>query len=409
MASELELLLQAYGGQGEYDSTGSFTVDPEKLREKLSRFLLPEPHAYILKLVQWAVAAGARRIKVEVGRRRLIFAHDGRFTDEAAAADWGFFLESNWQAEGFRSPEVELACALNSLYQLSPEKIVLLQRNRDRAVLLEVDHEGSKRSEAPNKIGSAVNLIKIDGRRLAFGSPLAAQQYRNGLQPAFAQALKFFTNNIPLAEKALLEACCGYCPIALQLNGRCINRPVFELTEPGRPLFNRVRNPFSLKFIGVRNLTNHAFAYHLAPSNLELLGPTHHPGASVSSWYCPEAADSVIESRSDNDFPVRGLLNWTLNSKISIEGSNPVNILAGTVYQPRVLSRTALVSGVVRGVCIETDTDGFLPADTFTVLSNTSLGTDLSGLRVRKSHERTQFLRTWSEQVQTILQRRRKV
>lgn len=56
MASELELLLQAYGGQGEYDSSGSFTVDPDKLREKLSRFLLPEPHAYILKLVQWAVA-----------------------------------------------------------------------------------------------------------------------------------------------------------------------------------------------------------------------------------------------------------------------------------------------------------------------------------------------------------------
>ena len=51
----------------------SFTVDPDKLREKLSRFLLPEPHAYILKLVQWAVAAGASRIKAEVGQRQGIF------------------------------------------------------------------------------------------------------------------------------------------------------------------------------------------------------------------------------------------------------------------------------------------------------------------------------------------------
>lgn len=264
MASELELLLQAYGGQGEYDSSGFFTVDPDKLREKLSRFLLPEPHAYILKLVQWAVAAGAKKIKVEVGRRTLLFAHDGRATDEAAAADWGFFLESNWREQGVRSPEVELASALNALYQLSPSRIVLLQRNREQATLLEVGMEGSKRADAPKKVGAPVNLIKIEGRKLAFGSPLAAQQYRNGMQPPFAQALKFFNRNVPLAEKALLDACCGYCPVPLQVNGKCINRPVFEFTGAESTLLAiGPRRPFDLTFDGTRNMSGYGFAYHL--------------------------------------------------------------------------------------------------------------------------------------------------
>lgn len=408
MPSELELLLQAYGGQGEYDSSGSFTVDPDKLREKLSRFLLPEPHAYILKLVQWAVAAGASRIKAEVGRRQVIFAHDGRATDEAAAADWGFFLESNWQAEEFRSPEVELACALNSLYQLSPDRVVLLQRNRKQAVLLEVNREGSKRSEAPKKLGSAVNLLKIEGRKPVFGSPLAGQQYRHALSPPLSQAAKFFCRNLTLAEKALLEVCCGYCPIAIQVNGKCINRPVFEYTDAYYPTFSRRMKPFNLGFDGTRNLKNHGFAYHLGTDYLEILGPTHHPGASVSSWYCPMMEDSVVESRSENEFSVRGLLNWTLtNSRLSIQSGKPVNLKAATAHSPRIISRPALVSGVVRGVCIETDTDGLLPPDTFTVLSDTTLGTDLSGLRVRKSHERTLFLKNWAEKVSAILQRRR--
>lgn len=115
-----------------------------------------------------------------------------------------------------------------------------------------------------------------------------------------------------------------------------------------------------------------------------------------------------MESRSENDFPVRGLLNWTVaDSKINIQSGKPVNALAATAYHYRTLSRTALVSGVVRGVCIETDTDNLLPPDTYTVLSDTTLGTDLSGLRVRKSLERTHFLKLWSEQVQAILKRRR--
>lgn len=409
MASELELLLQAYGGQGEYDSSGSFTVDPDKLREKLSRFLLPEPHAYILKLVQWAVAAGAKKIKIEVGRRSLLFAHDGRATDEAAAADWGFFLESNWQDQEFRSPEVELASALNALYQLTPDRIVLLQRNRDQAALLEVGQDGSKRCEIPEKAGPPVNLIKIEGRKPAFGSPLAAQQYRNGMQPPFAQALKFFNRNVPLAEKALLDACCGYCPVPLQVNGKCINRPVFEFTGAESPLIGiGRRRPFHLTFSGTRNMSGYGFAYHLAGATLELLAPGHHPGAGVSSWYCPERDDSIVESRSENDFAVRGLLNWTVtDSKLNIQSGKPVNALATTAYHHRTLSRPALVSGVVRGVCIETDTDNLLPPDTYTVLSDTTLGTDLSGLRMRRSHERTEFLKNWAEKVQTILQRRR--
>lgn len=409
MASELELLLQAYQGQGELDSTGSFTVDPEKLRQKLSRFLLPEPHAYILKLIQWAVACQATRIKVEVGRRDVLLAHNGSSTDHNAAADWGFFLESHWQEDGWRTPEVELATALNALYQLSPARVVLLQHDGFQATVLEVGKEGTRQTMERGRKSSHLNLIKIEGRRPTYGSRLAAQQHRPLTAAFLAKVAAGFRANVPLAEKALLEACCLYCPVPLTVNGECINRPVFALTEKEwPPIFGKKPSRFSLVFSEVRDLSEKGLLYRLSRSSEpELLAPAFHPGCSLSSWYCPEARDSVVESRSANSFAVKGLLSWMVSNKITVQKTAPVNADTLTLFNPRLIAKGATVSGVVRGVCVETDYEPFLPNDSQTVLTDSALGTDLSGLRVRRGKQRNERLREWAGQVEAMLRRRR--
>ncbi|MBN9419210.1 hypothetical protein ABS71_04840 [bacterium SCN 62-11] len=55
----LEGILEDLQRQGVKDSTGRFTLDASQALPKLKRFRLPDPHAYILKLLQAAVRGGA--------------------------------------------------------------------------------------------------------------------------------------------------------------------------------------------------------------------------------------------------------------------------------------------------------------------------------------------------------------
>ena len=50
-----------------FESSGSFTFDPEGMADKLGRYRLPGPEYYLLKLVQAAVAGGAHEIQFQIG------------------------------------------------------------------------------------------------------------------------------------------------------------------------------------------------------------------------------------------------------------------------------------------------------------------------------------------------------
>ncbi len=62
----LENLLEDLHDDGETESSGVFTLDPKKAREKLQNFAFVSPDDYLPKLVQAGVAAGASQIEVEV-------------------------------------------------------------------------------------------------------------------------------------------------------------------------------------------------------------------------------------------------------------------------------------------------------------------------------------------------------
>ncbi|MBI3927505.1 MAG: hypothetical protein HY319_18345 [Armatimonadetes bacterium] len=68
MISNLDEFLEIERRRGELQSSGTFTLSLERALEKLRHYQLAHPAFYILKLIQSAIAAGARRVDVRLRR-----------------------------------------------------------------------------------------------------------------------------------------------------------------------------------------------------------------------------------------------------------------------------------------------------------------------------------------------------
>lgn len=62
--------------EGEHQSTGQFTISPEKALEKLATFSLPLPESWILCLIQFAVGSGAENINICLTNKTIQFQAD---------------------------------------------------------------------------------------------------------------------------------------------------------------------------------------------------------------------------------------------------------------------------------------------------------------------------------------------
>ena len=63
--TDLQEVLDEFGAEGQWDSQGSFTTLSGKALSKLAAYQLPRPTAWILKLVQAAVAAACLRVRFD--------------------------------------------------------------------------------------------------------------------------------------------------------------------------------------------------------------------------------------------------------------------------------------------------------------------------------------------------------
>jgi hypothetical protein len=71
VSSELEHYLASAAAQGLFQDEGSFRIQAEKALEKLSRFTLPGPGLWVLKMVQAAVRLKAKQIEFTFERRKV--------------------------------------------------------------------------------------------------------------------------------------------------------------------------------------------------------------------------------------------------------------------------------------------------------------------------------------------------
>jgi hypothetical protein len=83
--SELDQYLASAAAQGLFQGEGDFKIQAEKALEKLSRFALPGPGLWVLKMVQAAVRLGASQIEYTFLRRKVTVEFDNRAGWEAEA------------------------------------------------------------------------------------------------------------------------------------------------------------------------------------------------------------------------------------------------------------------------------------------------------------------------------------
>lgn len=151
MTPSLQEFLAQEGAIGKRESSGTFTLDLGRAVEKLRRYQLQEPGFYLLKVLQSAVLAGARRVEVQV--RRWDVKVDFTISEPGS---YGYLSQImsrlDRPAEGRHDSALSyLVCGLQGAMGLGPEMVewVHVSRQRHEVIQLHGSEISLKRSFQP--------------------------------------------------------------------------------------------------------------------------------------------------------------------------------------------------------------------------------------------------------------------
>ncbi len=122
MPAKLQDFLQEFGG--EVDSSGAFTLDAKKARQKMKRFQLADPHEYACHFLAAAVLAQASQVAVHCDADDLIFECDGQTLGRVELEQVFSSLLAGFENDQTRLLR-ELAIGLNAALGFSPAYIHL--------------------------------------------------------------------------------------------------------------------------------------------------------------------------------------------------------------------------------------------------------------------------------------------
>lgn len=182
--------------EAQFDSSGSFTLDEQASLDKLAQFQGERPGLWLVKLLQAAVALGAREFRVRQ------FVHDTRVTFEPKfPMDWGSWRQGN---SCIRPGARHLQLALQAASTLPGARLSLEVGGQHWAV-----ERGA--SQLPWE-SVAAGPIEV-ARRWEFQLSLLAPIRRSRLL---------------LDEALLLQELGRYAPLPIRLDGRLLNDPVIN-------------------------------------------------------------------------------------------------------------------------------------------------------------------------------------
>ncbi|MEW6280291.1 MAG: hypothetical protein AB1758_16805, partial [Candidatus Eremiobacterota bacterium] len=174
---------------------GEFTLDMVQARAKMARYQLPDPHAYVLELVQGAVLRGASRIEFRIAFSDLRMLVDGPLysEDELRGAE-AALLESGGDA---RLQSVrQLGVGLTAALALRP-RFVRVDSGRFRLEL------------RPGKPSRVASIAPVARTRLHVAGRL--------------RPLDLFRSLLGQAtEEQILRRQCAHCPVPILVNDRRI-------------------------------------------------------------------------------------------------------------------------------------------------------------------------------------------
>ena len=247
MSGLLQELLSDYASDGEWHSSGRFTIDDSRARDVLVRFQSNNPDLFLLHFVRFATLCGAKRCEIDWRDQELLLRHDG---------EWPTF--SSWSTLWGHDQPRERALAM-----------CLWNSIRVRF--------GQARLYSPTSSGGQCLVLdeKLQTRMESLAQP---SDFALGLVPPVKTKKKTEGQPVnPLGEeqRVMLEERCTFCPVKIVFLGielsespkiACIFHSVFRGCEPPFPLpFPRpggmndslpqeVRSPyFASVYVGVRD------------------------------------------------------------------------------------------------------------------------------------------------------------
>jgi hypothetical protein len=186
---------------GTAESTGTFTLSPERAREKMRSFQMANPGSYVVKIVQAAVMGGASAIKVTATRNTLT-------------------LEFESEDPLLNSPE-QLTQALLTVHALPESPLRHLAVGLNAATspsLIELRWETPQGSVILTE--STVKAESCQSERCRF-----VVKKKRGL-------LQWFRGTVYLDEIHTLTSRCGYGPCRIVLDGLPISQPKWDSFHP---------------------------------------------------------------------------------------------------------------------------------------------------------------------------------
>jgi hypothetical protein len=228
-------LIESLAADGRVDSTGEFTLDRDKAREKLRQFQLADPRQYVLLLVEAAALKGAKRIEFAVDADDMRATFDGRPFGETDFAELYGAMFTKAEDDDTRARR-QLALGLNAAMALHPRRILVQSGDGTTGLQLEL-RSGRPDRIAPLDRPPAGTLIHVKDR------------FRPGL------AVRFFRNiGSTLAEEVHLRSRCRYARFDVVLENETLSGRGDADRAPGGALSAEISHPLVKGFVSLRPL-----------------------------------------------------------------------------------------------------------------------------------------------------------
>lgn len=213
MTLSIDHFLQDLKSEGTLDSSGRFSVDYNKQKEKLTRFLLEKTEHLLLKLVQAGVAAGASRLDFDSKATQITFTMYGaQFSFPALGTVLQYLMEDQEAEPGLRS----LAVAVNTAVSTRPSAIALACWNGKEGQIVRWSSKGREITPwRPPKVAQPVTTFQL---------VRTESEYKFNIWHLLSQrdilAMLLGTKKGWDPDRLLLHDFACWCPVPIYMNGR---------------------------------------------------------------------------------------------------------------------------------------------------------------------------------------------
>ncbi|MBT9589218.1 hypothetical protein IV102_38170 [bacterium] len=223
---QVEDLLKELTEEGQLQSTGRFTVDLSRAKEKLAQYQFQDPFCYILKLVQAAVAARADGFILQSGTTELVATLVGASFTPHELENLLYYLLQDAGTEVTASAALRhLAVAVNAAVGTRASEIVLKSWDGHSGVQVSWTRGGQR--SAPwqptlPQVQTRFQMRRVAGDMLSDVYQKVASRDLFSMMTGSRQGMD--------REQGLIYDRCAFCPIPIKINSK--DCPGYDLGAP---------------------------------------------------------------------------------------------------------------------------------------------------------------------------------